>query len=339
MNLPLLWFAFFVCTLAILYSGTRLSKYGDIIAEKTGLGGVWIGVILLAFVTSLPELVTGLSSVLIFQTPDIAAGDIFGSCVFNILILSLLDVFDRASPISSRVQQRHVLSAGFGILMLAIVAVNLYISGSLTNIFSVLGWIGLSTPIIILIYVLSMRMIFYHERKAIAAFVKEKVEELKYEETSIRKVYINFSLNAVIVVLAAVFLPEIGKMIAKITGLGETFVGNIMIAVSTSLPEIVVSIAALKIGAPDMAIGNLFGSNLFNIGILAIDDIFFFEGPLFSSIQPQHIVSVLSAIIMMTIAVIGLTYRAGKKSLILSWDALAILAVYLLNVFTLYLLK
>jgi cation:H+ antiporter len=207
MNLPLLWFAFFVCTLAILYSGTRLSKYGDIIAEKTGLGGVWIGVILLAFVTSLPELVTGLSSVLIFQTPDIAAGDIFGSCVFNILILSLLDVFDRASPISSRVQQRHVLSAGFGILMLAIVAVNLFISGSLTNIFSVLGWIGLSTPIIILIYVLSMRMIFYHERKAIAAFVKEKVEELKYEETSIRKVYINFSLNSLILFLSSLFLP------------------------------------------------------------------------------------------------------------------------------------
>jgi cation:H+ antiporter len=92
MNLLLLWLAFTLCTLTILYCGVQLSRYGDIIAEKTGFGGLWIGVILLAFVTSLPELVTGLSSVIIFQTPDIAAGDVFGSCVFNIFILALLDI-------------------------------------------------------------------------------------------------------------------------------------------------------------------------------------------------------------------------------------------------------
>jgi cation:H+ antiporter len=339
MNLPLLWFTLFVCTVAIFYSGTKLSKYGDIIAEKTGLGRVWIGVILLAFVTSLPELVTGLSSVVIFQTPDIAAGDIFGSCVFNILILALLDVFDRASPISSRVQQRHVLSAGFGILLLTIVVLNIFLSGTLENVFSVFGWIGHYTPLIIIIYLTSMRLIFYHERKTIAAFVRERAEELKYEKTTIRHVYLNFTVNALIVVIAAVFLPEIGKQIAEITGLGQTFVGNIIIAISTSLPEIVVSVAALKIGAADMAIGNLFGSNLFNIGILAIDDIFFIKGPLFSFIQVHHIVSALSAIVMMTIAVIGLTYRASKKRLFLSWDALTIMTVYLLNLFVLYLLR
>ena len=105
MNLLLLWLIFLGCTSAILYSGIKLSKYGDIIAEKSGLGRVWIGVILIASITSLPELVTGLSSVIIFKTPDIAAGNVLGSCVFNMLILALLDIFDKSSPISSRVQQ------------------------------------------------------------------------------------------------------------------------------------------------------------------------------------------------------------------------------------------
>jgi cation:H+ antiporter len=339
MNIPLLWLAFSACTLAILYSGTKLSRYGDIIAEKTGLGRVWIGVVLLAFITSLPELMTGFSSVLIFDTPDIAAGDVFGSCVFNILILALLDVFDRASPISSRVQQRHVLSAGFGILLLSVVAVNICLSKIRPDAFKTFGWIGLYTPIIIMIYMLAMRLIFFHEKRSLAAFVREKAEELRYEKISKNKIYINFSMNAAVVVVAAFFLPEIGKQIAGITGLGQTFVGNILIAFSTSIPEIVVSVTALKIGAADMAIGNLFGSNLFNIGILAFDDIFFIKGPFFSFIQLNHVIPALSAVIMMTIAVIGLTYRTSRKHLFLSWDALAIIAVYIMNMLALYLLR
>lgn len=75
---------FIVCTAAIVYSGTRLSKYGDIIAEKMGLGRAWVGLVLLASVTSLPELITGISSVTFVVAPDIAVGDVLGSCIFNI---------------------------------------------------------------------------------------------------------------------------------------------------------------------------------------------------------------------------------------------------------------
>ncbi len=339
MDLALLGLTFLVCTSVILYSGIKLSKYGDIIAEKSGLGRLWTGVILLAFVTSLPELVTGLSSVLIFITPDIAAGDVFGSCVFNMLILALLDVFDRASPISSRVQQGHILSASFGILLLAIVAVNIFLSHFQAGASNALIWIGLYSPLIIFLYFIAMRLIYSYEKRSIAAFVKEKAKELKYKEISKKSAYVNFSINALIVVIAAIFLPQIGKSIAEITGLGQTFVGNALIAISTSLPEVVVSIAALKIGAGDMAIGNLFGSNLFNIAILAIDDVFFMKGPLLSFIEFSQIVPVLSAIIMMTIAVIGLTYRASKKPLFLAWDARGIVIVYILNLIALYMLR
>ena len=339
MTLLLLWPAFFLCTLLILYSGAKLSKHGDIIAEKTGLGKLWIGVVLLAFVTSIPELITGLSSVIIFATPDIAAGDIVGSCVFNMLILAVLDIFDKSSPLSSRVHQRHTLSACFGILLLSIVTVNIFLSSSHAMTINFFGWIGLYTPIIIFLYIVAMRLIFSHEKRSIASFMKEKTEELKYESISTKDIYINFTLNAVLIVIAATVLPEIGKLIADKTGLGETFVGNILIALTTSLPEVVVSITAFRIGAVDMAIGNLFGSNIFNIGILAIDDLFFTKGPLLSYIDSNHIVSALSAIIMMTIAIIGLTYRAKKNKLFMAWDSLGIAAVYVLNLFALYMLK
>jgi cation:H+ antiporter len=338
-SLVFLWFAFLICTLAILYSGIKLSKYGDIIAEKSGLGKLWIGVILLALVTSLPELITGLSSVVVFKIPDIAAGDVIGSCVFNMLILALMDMFYRAAPMSSKVQQGHTLSAGFGMLLLSVVAVNIFLSSLNVHVFNIFGWIGPYTPLIAILYIFAMRLIFSYEKRGIAAFVKETARELRYEQISKKSVYINFSINALIVVIAALFLPEIGKEIAVITGLGQTFVGNIFIAFSTSLPEVVVSITAVKIGASDMAIGNLFGSNIFNMAILAVDDVFFIDGPLLSFIEPSHIVSALSAIIMMTIAIIGLTYRASKKPLFLSWDSLGIVAVYILNLIALYILK
>src|SRR3990170_7758783 len=122
----LLWLGFIVCTSIILYSGTKLSRYGDIIAEKTGLGRVWIGVVLMASVTSLPELVTGITSVTYAGVPDIAAGDVLGSCVFNMLILAILDAVHRPMPISAKAHQGNVLSAGFGILLLSVVALSIF---------------------------------------------------------------------------------------------------------------------------------------------------------------------------------------------------------------------
>lgn len=331
----LLWIGFIICTSAIFYSGARLSKYGDIIAEKTGLGRTWVGVVLMASVTSLPELVTGISSVTYAGVPEIAAGDVLGSCVFNLLILAILDAVYRMMPISARAHQGNILSAGFGILLLGTVATSIFLGDYILP----LGWIGPYSLLFMVIYFIAMRLIFSYEKRQIATYVKGKAIELRYKEIPTRTVFINYGINAFVVVIAATFLPRIGKGIAEITGLGQTFVGNILIAVSTSLPEIVVAIAALKIDAIDLAIGNLFGSNIFNIFILAVDDIFFVKGPLLSFVSQNHVISAVSAIAMTAIAVIGLTYRAEKKKLFLAWDSIGILLTYLVNVMLLYTLK
>ncbi|GAB4416201.1 MAG: cation transporter [Thermodesulfovibrionales bacterium] len=331
----LLWIAFIVCTSVIVYAGTRLSKYGDIIAEKTGLGRTWIGVVLMASVTSLPELVTGISSVTYADVPDIAVGDVLGSCVFNMVIISFLDAMHRPMPISSRAHHGHVLSAGFGILLLSITAMSLFFKGRIIA----LGWIGPYSLFFIVIYFIAMRLIYFYEKRQLSAFVKEIAVELRYEDIPTKRAIVNYAVNALFVITAAIFLPKIGEGIAEATGLGQTFVGNIFIAVSTSLPEVVVSIAAVKIGAIDLAIGNLFGSNIFNIFILALDDIFFTKGHLFSFANPNHIISALSSIAMTTIAIIGLTYRTEKKPLLLAWDSIGILLIYVINLMLLYMLR
>jgi cation:H+ antiporter len=331
----LVWIWFILCTSAIVYSGSKLSRYGDIIAEKSGMGRTWIGMVLMATVTSLPELVTGISSVTYSNLPDIATGDVIGSCVFNMLILAFLDVFYPREPISSKAHHGHVLSGSMGILLLSIVAVNLFASDYTLSI----GWIGLYSFLFLLIYFTAVRLIFVYEKRHISKYIKEVAIELKYEKVSTRKAIINYAINALIVIIAAVFLPRIGERIADITGLGQTFVGNILIAISTSLPEVVVSLSAVRMNALDLAIGNLFGSNIFNIMILGIDDIFYIEGPLLSFVSQNHIIPAISAVIMMSIAIIGLTYRAEKKRLFMAWDSICILSVYVINMILLFLLR
>ena len=331
----LLWLGFIVCTSVIVYSGTKLSKYGDIIAEKTGLGRAWIGLVLMASVTSLPELVTGISSVTFAGVPDIAVGDVIGSCVFNMFILAILDVIYRPMPISTKAHHGHILSAGFGIILLSIVGISLFLGKSI----SPLGWIGPYSLLFVIIYFIAIKLVFSYEKRQIAAYMKEMAVELKYKDILTKTAIVNYSINALVVIIAATFLPKIGEGIAETTGLGQTFVGNFFIAISTSLPELVVSLSAVKIDAIDLAIGNLFGSNIFNIFILAIDDIFFTKGPLLSFVNPNHIISALSAIAMTTIAIVGLTYRAEKKPLLLAWDSIGILLIYLINLMLLYMLR
>ncbi|NCO68366.1 MAG: sodium:proton exchanger [Nitrospirae bacterium CG_4_10_14_0_8_um_filter_41_23] len=331
----LLWIGFIICTLIIVYSGTKLSKYGDIIAEKTGLGRAWIGLVLMASVTSLPELVTGISSVTYAGVPDIAVGDVLGSCVFNMLIIAILDAIYRIMPISAKAHQGHILSAGFGIILLSIVGISLFLGKSI----SPLGWIGPYSLLFMIIYFIAIKLVFSYEKRQIAAYMKEMAVELKYKDILTKTAIVNYSINALVVIIAATFLPKIGEGIAETTGLGQTFVGNIFIAISTSLPEVVVSISAVKIDAIDLAIGNLFGSNIFNIFILAIDDIFFTKGPLLSFVNPNHIISALSAIAMTTVAIIGLTYRSEKRLLFLAWDSIGIVLVYVINLMLLYMLR
>jgi len=327
------WLEFIICAALIFIAGSQLSRYGDMLAEKTGMGRTWIGLVLLATVTSLPELATGVSAVTVADAPDIAVGDVLGSCVFNLMLIGLIDLFYRPRPILSQVDQGHILSAGFGILLIGIAAWGLLSSAQVVA--SRGFWIGPYTPVILALYGIALRMVFRFEQKRMAVYIQ--AEALRYGDVTIQRVYRNVILNAGVVIGAGIWLPFIGIRIAEATGWGTTFVGNLLIAASTSLPEIATSFAAIRLGAPDLAIANLFGSNLFDIAILAVDDLAYTPGPLLAHVSSSHLFSAIAALIMTGIGITGLIYRTEKKAWArMSWDGIALLALYLLNAYLLF---
>ncbi len=328
-----IWLEFLVVTGLILFSGTKLTRYGTIISDKTGLSGLWLGMVLMAGVTSLPELATGLSAVSA-GLPDIAAGNILGSCVFNVFILGLLDTLSKKVPLSSKINQANVLSAGMSILFLGGVSLSLFLGARLPG----LGWVGVYTPLLIVGYLGTMRMVFKFEKKR-SSSASGRDKERASPGMTLRTAVIRYALHAGVVVGAALFLPTIAERIAETTGLGQTFVGNIFVAISTSFPELAVSVSAMRIGAVDMAVGNIFGSNIFNILILAVEDLFYFKGPILSSVESQHLIPSLLAMAMTGLAIAGLIYNAEKKRFLWAWDSFGIILIFAANLFLLLVLR
>jgi cation:H+ antiporter len=331
----IIWLEFLFVTGLILCSGSRLSRYGDMIAEKTGLSRLWLGMVLMAAVTSLPELATGLSSVIVAGLPDIAAGDILGSCVFNLFLLSILDASSRKAPLASLAHQGNILTAGMSLLLFSVVGVGLFGGDRLPGI----GWIGLYTPFLLFGYLGAMRLAFKNEKRNSPATGLGENGATLYHRATLKRAVVGYAVNAAVVVGAAVLLPRIAEGIAEMTGLGTTFVGTIFVAMSTSLPELTVTIASFKLGAIDTAVGNLFGSNLFNMAILAVDDVFYVKSPLLAVVENQHLIAVMSAVAMTGLAVAGLIYRSPGKRYWLSWDTFGIFLVFVANMVLLYTLR
>lgn len=330
----MIWVQFAATALVIVLAGVRLARYGDVLGEKTGLGRSWIGVVLLAATTSLPELFTGFGSTALATLPDIALGDVLGSCMFNLLILSLMDAV-QPEPLSARAHQGHALSIGFGLLLIGVAGMGLVAGHRLPAI----AWIGLYSPALIALYFVAMRVIFTHERQRRARETQEVAEELQYGDTTLRFAIAHYGVAALVVVAAALWLPQLGAELARRTGLGDAFVGSLFIAITTSLPEIVVSLAAVRIGAVDLGIANVLGSNLFNLLILGLDDVFYRRGPLMADAAAGHSLSIVAVVMMNALFLICLTYKVMTKRFVVAWDTGVIAAVYVVAIGLSYLLR
>lgn len=325
------WVQFLACSAAIAISGYFLARYGDAIAEKTQLGGTWIGVVLLATVTSLPELVTGVSSVTLIDAPDIAVGDVMGSCVFNLVLIAVLDFMYREMPLYQKTSNGHILSAGFGVILIGLVVFSL-LSGDAATVR--IGHVGIYTPAILVLYLVAVRAIYVQERR----FFNHSAEAERYPGMTLRQAFTGYAAAGLVVVAAGIAMPFVAVALADSMGWGQTFVGTLLVAAATSLPEAASTLSALRLGAVDLAIGNLLGSNLFNILVIAIDDLAYQAGPLLSRADPSHAVTGASAIIMTGIAIVGLHYRPATRVFrVMGWSGLALVLVYILNSMTLFL--
>jgi cation:H+ antiporter len=337
------WLLFGVCLLAIFFAGARLSRLGDVIGARTGLGGAWVGLILLAGVTSAPELVTGLSSILVVGEPDLAVGAVLGSCIYNLVIIAILDFIYRPGTIYDGVRRGHSLSAGFGVILLGAAAAAIFIQAHVGPIG--LGPIGPYTIAAPVIYLIAMRSVFFFEREENRAGIAAELAEVagarvKMASLTMRRIWLLFGVNALALVVAATALPVVGEALAMTMGWNETFVGTIFLALVTSVPEVVISIEAVRIGAIDLAIGGILGSNLFDLLILAIEDLAYVDGPLLGAVGHEHILTAIAALTMTGIALVGLCSRPKARVFrAMGWASLGLLAVGLLSAFVLYLMS
>jgi len=334
-----IWLQFGLCAVLIGLAGYQLSRYGDAIAQRTGLSGSWIGMALLATVTSLPELATGITSVTIAHAPNVAVGNALGSCVLNLVFLVLIDFVFRQEPVWRRASQGHVLAAAFGVVMLGFTLVSMLMSqiapGGVAHLASSLqAGFGLGTPVLLVLYMVAMRTVFSYER----AHAVPVVDALGVAIPPLRDTVTRFAVSAAVVVAAGLWLPFIAVELAARMGWSGSFVGSLFVAMVTTLPELAVTLSALRMGAVDMAIGNLLGSNLFNVAILAVDDLFYSPGSLLADVSMVHAVTAGSAIIMTGLAMIGLFFKPVSRVLrAVGWVSLGLVAMYMLNTYVLYL--
>jgi cation:H+ antiporter len=321
----LIWLQFALCVVVIGFAGVRLSHYGDAIATLTGLSRNWVGMILLATVTSLPELVTGLSAVTVAGAPDIAVGDALGSCVFNLAILALIDLFYRRGPMYEHAGTGHIASAGFGVTLLAGVGLAMLLTAQ--GVMPSIGHVSFASVAIFALYLVAMRALFLTEQRN-----SRTVAVSDRPGMTLKTALMGYGIASAVIVAAGIWLPMIGVELARAMGWSNSFVGTLFVAFATSVPELATTWGAVRIGAIDMAIGNLLGSNLFDVLILAIDDFAYLPGPIYAKVSPAHAVSAITACLMSGAVIVALAYRPVSRVWhTASWASLSLLALYLLN--------
>lgn len=368
---------FAVAGLVVAGAGVQIARAGDELAERLGLSRLFVGMILVATATSLPEVVTDVSAAL-GDAPDLAVGDLFGSSMANMAILAVIDLMRRKKVwLVVEIGHARVASIAIGLTAMAVLAV-------LTPPGIALGWVGIDTLVIGTAYVAAVG---WMRRSPVGRFAEGQVlpvptgwsepdddgespegaggtgdlitvdemaaapaQEVSAddegvtapsgevveaggrspeESAAIRRVVVRFGLAAAVILAAGPALARSGEELAEASGMGPTFVGTALVAISTSLPELVACVAAVRIGAADLAVGNLFGSNAFNMFALLFTDLAYLEGPVLAAVDPGQAVAGVAAVVLMALALAAIVHGAETRVLRLEPDAVLLLASYL----------
>ncbi|NLE75267.1 MAG: sodium:calcium antiporter, partial [Chloroflexi bacterium] len=312
----------------VVLAAVKLAEYGDVIAVRTRLGGMFVGTLLLAGATSLPELLTNINA-LRQGVPDLAVGSVFGSSMFNMFLLGVLDLIHWRKRILRLVAMKHALTASLANMLMA--AAVFFI---LADISLQIGWVGVDSLALILIYIAGVRLI---QRNSGGPSAPEPDEaEIDPQMPSLLRAGIGFAAASGALVLVTPCLVRSSVAIAEITGLSTGFVGALLVAMVTSLPEMVTVIAATRIGAYDLAVGNLFGSNAFNMLVLGLTDFFYLPGRFLGSIDSSFALVGLLGLLLTTLGLVGNLARLERRIFFLELDAAMLILGYVGGMALLY---
>ncbi|NNJ90091.1 MAG: sodium:calcium antiporter [Gammaproteobacteria bacterium] len=318
--------AFAVATLVIVIAGSQLSRWADTLADRTGLGEALFGVLFLAGVTSLPDFAATLSAA-VDSRPDLAMSNVMGSMAINLVFLGVADIVYRKANLE------HAAASSVNLMMaiLLIVLLTLPLLAIFTPTFT---WWNLHpiTPVIVTAYLFGLHLVhraqerpMWFPRLTLQTVSDEPDQHLRSHSAT---VWFGFISMAVVTAMAGWILMEAAKGIADQTGLSETVVGGLFTALATSTPELVTTIAAIRIGALTLAVSNIFGTNCFNMLVVAAADAGYARGSIYHDMAPVQMTWGLVSILMTAILLLGLvrrqTYGIGR----IGFESALILGVY-----------
>ncbi|MCJ8345682.1 hypothetical protein MJH12_09080 [bacterium] len=262
-----IYLQFIIACTIIIIAGIKLTQYGEDLEEKAGFSAGFIGAFLLAACTSLPELVASFSSVYIMNAPQLALGNIFGSNTFNLCILAVLDLFFIKECLYHKVDKSIVKVIAIGQILTILALFGIHLNGDFTALH--FDWGGKSI-FSMNIFLLLVFVTYIFTASILTDIEDEDSEGQESEKPNSKDKWIaigKFALTGLIVCISGVWLTYTCDIIADISGLGKTFVGSLLLAFATSLPEATVCLTALRMQAYTLVFGNVLGSNIFNIFI------------------------------------------------------------------------
>jgi len=308
----------------VIFSGIFLAKYGDAIAALMGWGRLWVGTILVAVATSLPELVTNITAVS-RDDPGLAAGNIFGANMVNMFALAAVALVFGGAQFFRRVsfEQRYLVLVAMSLTGLAVLMGSVHAGISVFEV-------GLPAVLILAVYLGGMRLVYVTRPQ------EEEDDDSASELPSLRKAWTMFGLASLGVIVAAIALTFSAQSIAEETGVSSSFLGVIAVALVTTMPEATTTIAAVRLGAMDLAVGNLYGSCAFNVLILAVADPFYRKGVLVESFEDVHRAAGLFAIALMGLGLVQILLRGEQRLVPIKPTLILMCVVYVVGVLVVF---
>ncbi|WP_082235622.1 sodium:calcium antiporter [Halobacillus massiliensis] len=329
MNLWLAASLFILSGVGAFFAASRLAYFGDAVKEKTKATSAFIGM-LIGIAISLPELTSSATSIVI-GAPDLAVGNLLGSNLFNILALAIFDFVYRKHQIMTHATVESKLYGWLVILLTLIIMVGLIFSIP-AHLFN----IGYTSIGVILVYAVAAKWINEHtEYKG----RKIKRKPKRFKEYTYKQAIGYFITAAVLIMIMGSILTIAAEDIATTTGLGSSFVGAFLVAISTSLPDAVSVGTALKMRNYNLAISSLLGSNAFNLIILAITDIFFINGRLLEQAAPSNLITSSVSILFVLIVIYSLSKRRLQPSWSYMLPSLLIVGLYFVTTYFVFAMR
>jgi len=343
-SLSLLMGEFLVTAVLVLILSVRLTTTADRLERATRLSEIWIGAVLLAFVTSLPEAVNSIGATFIQGALNLGVGNLVGSNMFNMVLIVVLDLVQGRGPILMFIKKSHIYMAAGGIVLMGILGSVIALHVALPSVCQPGSYVGVGASAVLFLAFIAVVWAFagIDSKERAGGHDAPPLEEV--DASPSRHPGVLFLGYAVLLILASVWMLRTCDAIARqpvtLAGrsavFGHTFVGAFLVAVATSLPELFVSIGALKLNRLNMSIANLFGSNVMNMAFIPVMHLFVFRAGFYLDVSPENLLLVVAAITMSILFIAGLLVSSKKSFLLLGWETMLMLLVYLAATFLVF---